>query len=66
MSQEIRISCDDCVMQGTEHCADCVVSFLCGPESQDALVLDFAEARAIRMLSKAGLVPHVAHQSKSA
>ena len=38
-------------------CDDCVVSFLLGREPDDAVVIDADEARAMRMLERAGLVP---------
>ncbi len=51
------ISCDDCVMQHTDACADCVVTFICGREPDEAVVIDAAEARAVRLLGEVGLVP---------
>jgi len=51
------ISCDDCVMAHTDACDDCVVTFICGREPDEAVVIDVAEARAMRMLGDAGLVP---------
>jgi Zn-finger protein len=51
------ISCDDCVMAHTDACHDCVVTFICGREPDEAVVIDVAEARAMRMLGDAGLVP---------
>ena len=58
MSQHpMTISCDDCTMQHTSACDDCVVTFICGREPDDAVVIDVAEARAVRLLSDAGLVP---------
>jgi len=53
----MTISCDDCTMQHTSACDDCVVTFICGREPDDAVVIDVAEARAVRLLSDAGLVP---------
>ena len=53
------ISCDDCVMQGTTTCDDCVVTFICNRDSDDAVVIDVADARAVRLLGDAGLVPHL-------
>ncbi len=53
----MTISCDDCTMQHTSACEDCVVTFICGREPDDAVVIDAAEARAVRLLSDAGLVP---------
>ncbi len=54
---DLRIDCDDCTMQHTDRCDDCVVTFICNREPGDALVIDAAEARAVRLLSDAGLVP---------
>ena len=53
----MTISCDDCTMQHTSACDDCVVTFICGREPDDAVIIDVAEARAVRPLSDAGLVP---------
>jgi hypothetical protein len=44
-------------LQGTDACDDCVVTFLLGREPDDAVVIDADEARAMRMLERAGLVP---------
>jgi hypothetical protein len=65
MSDGFTISCDDCSMQFTEHCDDCVVTFLCGREPDDAVVIDAEEARALRLLSGAGLVPGLRHVRRS-
>jgi hypothetical protein len=59
------ISCDDCAMQHSDRCADCVVTFICGREADDALVVDAAEARAFRLLIGAGLVPELRHVERS-
>ena len=53
----MTISCDDCTMQHTSACDDCVVTFICGREPDDAVVIDATEVRAVRLLSDAGLVP---------
>jgi hypothetical protein len=57
----LRIDCDECAMQGTECCADCLVTFICSREPGEAVVVDVAEARALRMLSDAGLLPASRH-----
>jgi hypothetical protein len=44
-------------MQHTSSCDDCVVTFICGREPDEAVVIDVAEARAVRMLGEVGLVP---------
>lgn len=60
------ISCDDCVMQHTDACDDCVVTFICGREPDAAaVVVDVAEARAMRLLGDAGLVPPLRRVRKS-
>jgi hypothetical protein len=62
--ESIVISCDDCTMQGTSACEDCVVTFLCNRDAHDAVVIDVAEARALRRLSDAGLVPELRHVAR--
>jgi hypothetical protein len=57
----ISIDCADCALQGTDACDDCLVSFVLGREPQDAVVIDAEEARAVRSLSRAGLVPAIRH-----
>ena len=53
----LTIDCDCCALRNTEACDDCVVSFLLEREPDDAVVIDADEARAMRMLEHAGLVP---------
>ena len=55
------IDCADCVHQHTSVCDECVVSFIVGREPEDAIVVDVEEARAVRLLEQAGLVPGVRH-----
>jgi hypothetical protein len=57
----LRIDCADCAMQGTECCADCLVTFICSRDPGEAVVVDVAEARAFRLLSDAGLLPASRH-----
>lgn len=61
----VRIACDECQMEGTAVCADCVVSFICSREPDDAVVIDVAEVRALRLLSASGLVPELRHQRRT-
>ncbi|MGO9334187.1 MAG: hypothetical protein ACLQCU_09085 [Acidimicrobiales bacterium] len=56
-TESVSISCDDCVLNETSACDDCVVTFVLGPEAACGIVVDVAEARAVRMLQRAGLVP---------
>jgi hypothetical protein len=59
-----RIDCDDCVMVGTDVCADCVVTFLCTRDDEGATVIDVAEARALRLLHDGGLAPALRHRRR--
>lgn len=63
-AMNLVISCDECVMQNTSHCQDCVVSRL-SEERGDAVIIDAAEERAVRMLARAGLVPALQHHRQS-
>ncbi|MCU1350865.1 MAG: hypothetical protein JWM05_74 [Acidimicrobiales bacterium] len=61
----MRIDCDDCTMQHTEACADCVVTFICEREAGAPVVVDLVEARAMRLLGDAGLVPRLRHTRRT-
>jgi hypothetical protein len=52
-------------MQATSHCDDCVVTFICGRDPDDAVVIDADEERAVRMLIDAGLVPELRHRRRT-
>ena len=58
-TETISISCDDCVLKDTPACEDCVVTFLLDPPAFEGIVVDVEEARAVRMLQRAGLVPEL-------
>jgi hypothetical protein len=61
----LTISCDDCTMQATAACEDCVVTYICRRDPDDALIIDAAEERAVRLLGRAGLVPRLRHQLRT-
>ncbi len=61
----MTIDCDDCVAQGTSACGDCVVTFLCGRQAGEAVVVDVAEVRALRLLGGGGLVPTLRHRRRT-
>jgi hypothetical protein len=60
----LTISCDECTMQRTTVCEDCVVTFLCDRQPGDAVVVDADEEQAVRMLGRAGLVPLLRHRRR--
>ena len=59
------VDCADCAHRATAVCDDCVVSFIVGRAPEDALVVDADEARAVRLLERAGLVPGVRHEAQA-
>jgi hypothetical protein len=61
----LTIDCECCELQGTNACDDCVVTFLLGREPDDAVVIDADEARAMRMLEQAGLVPSLRFSTRA-
>ena len=63
--EPLTISCGDCVMDGTDACADCVVTFLCGRDADDAVVIDVEDIRALRLLERGGLAPSLRHRRRT-
>lgn len=62
------IDCAECSMYESDHCSDCVVTYLCDPVRRDstpvtAVVFDLAELRAVKLLAEAGLVPDLRHSA---
>ncbi len=60
--ETLTISCDDCALQESAACDDCIVSFVVGHDRGEAVVIDAAEQRAVRLLQGAGLVPALRHR----
>lgn len=52
----MRIDCDDCVLDGTDACKDCIVTFMLD-RPPGPVLLKFDEAEALRTLEGAGLAP---------
>ena len=65
MCPTLRIDCDECVMQGTAACDDCVVTFLCHREPDEAVIIDVEELRSLRVMADAGLVPGLRHRRRA-
>ncbi len=59
------ISCDECALDRTTACRECVVTFLLGHEPGDAIVIDAAEERAVRLLAGGGLIPGLRHTRRA-
>ncbi len=65
MSLPLRIDCDECAFQHTDACTDCVVTYLCTREADDAVIIDVAEVRALQLLSDTGLAPRLRHARRT-
>lgn len=63
--EAFTIDCADCCHRRTAVCDDCVVSFIVDRQPDDAVVVDAEEARAVRLLEQAGLVPGVRHSRQA-
>jgi hypothetical protein len=57
------IDCDECSQQHTTRCDDCVVTFICNRDEDDAVVLNIDELRTVKMLQNSGLVPELRHEA---
>ena len=64
MAEVLVIDCDECVMQHSAACDDCVVTALCERTAHQAVVFDSEEAQVVRLLSTAGLVPALRHRRR--
>lgn len=64
-SEPLHIDCAACAMQHTDACRDCVVTFICSREPDDAVIIGVDEVRAIRMLGEVGLVPQLRHRRRT-
>jgi hypothetical protein len=64
MTNPLVIDCGECSLRSTEACDDCLVTFICEREPGEAVVIDVAEERALRLLSDSGLVPPVRHRRR--
>ena len=62
-TEPLTIDCDECILQYTDACGDCIVTFLCGVETERPVVVNLAEARAMRALGDAGLAPPLRHRA---
>jgi hypothetical protein len=63
--EAFTVDCADCCHRQTSVCDDCVVSFIVDRQPDDAVVVDAEEARAVRLLERAGLVPGVRHSRRA-
>jgi hypothetical protein len=60
---DLHIDCERCVARHSDACEDCVVTFICGREPGEAVIIPVEEVRALRLLGDAGLVPRLRHRA---
>jgi hypothetical protein len=63
---DFTIDCDTCVMQHSNACSDCIVTFICSRQADEAVVIPLAEYAALRAMGDAGLVPRLRHEARAA
>lgn len=59
--EPLVIDCDTCPVRHPDTCADCLVTFICSRQPDDALVIDVNDFRALGRLAEGGVVPPVRH-----
>ena len=47
----LSIDCDECALQHSAACADCVVTFLCGDPASSPVVVDLTSRQAVPLPS---------------
>ena len=52
MDEQITIDCGTCTGKALNACGDCVVTFIMERDPDDALIIDAAEARAVRRVGR--------------
>jgi hypothetical protein len=63
--ETLTISCSDCVLQESDACEDCIVTFVVDHDPREAVIIDAAEQRAVRLLHDAGLLPGLRHRRQA-
>ena len=51
-------------MKDTVTCSDCIVTYICNREPEEAVVISIEEWRSIRSFNKAGLLPELQHAQR--
>ena len=60
------IDCDQCQLQHTAACADCVVSYLLDIDHCSPVVVDLDTERVLRLMHSAGLTPRPRYTPRGA
>lgn len=60
---DLTIDCGTCVMRNTQACDDCLVTHICDRQPDVAVVISLDEYKSMRLLSEAGLLPGLRHET---
>jgi hypothetical protein len=59
----LRFGCDECALQRTAHCSDCLVTYMCS-EGDGTVVISLDDMRLVRRLQAGGLAPPLRHRPR--
>lgn len=59
----LSFGCDDCCLQDSDHCGDCVITYLCA-EDDGSVVVTIDELRLVRRLQAGGLAPPLRYRER--
>jgi len=62
--KHISVDCQTCEMLDTATCADCIVTYICNREPEQAVIISMDEWRSMRSLNAAGLLPELQHKQR--
>ncbi len=65
LGEPLKVDCNTCVMVNTSACSDCLVTYICDRQPNEAVVISIDELRSMRALSDAGLVPGLKHRVRT-
>jgi hypothetical protein len=65
MSENLVINCETCAVRHDLVCGDCVVTFILDRAPEDAVIIDVGEARALRLLADAEMIPRLRHETST-
>jgi hypothetical protein len=61
----LRIDCDECTLDGTPACVDCVVTYLVDREPGRAVLVRPREVATLQLLAAGGLAPVLRHHPRT-
>lgn len=59
----LSFGCNDCSRRHSDHCSDCVITYLCG-EDDASVVVTLDDLRLVRRLQAGGLAPPLRYRGR--